>query len=100
MIRSDGFTMDFMFCTRKTQNQESVISQSDLSLEGFSIEEVVNTEYEPIIIDSGCKTVFTTSLGVNSCDIRRCTTKEYYHRTGSKKYMSKLQSLKNEFTYV
>ncbi|GAA5814925.1 hypothetical protein MFLAVUS_008428 [Mucor flavus] len=83
-IKSDGFTVDFLFEKRRaTARQESKndIENHDLALKDFKYEEVERM-YHPIFIDSGRKAV-------------RRSTKEYYNLTGSTKYSSRLQRLKN-----
>ncbi|KAI8991246.1 hypothetical protein BDF20DRAFT_843602 [Mycotypha africana] len=69
LIRSDGFTIDFLF-------SHAIIDHHGLTLEDFSYEEIT-ANYRPTI---GRKTVFTAAIGLetNIHEIRRCSTKEYY----------------------
>ncbi|KAI9487505.1 MAG: hypothetical protein EXX96DRAFT_553518 [Benjaminiella poitrasii] len=68
-----------------------------MPLASFLIErkEVKNT-YRPAFLDPGRKSVFCASLGFDNKNhqIRQCTTKEYYHMTGSTRYLKKLQQMK------
>ncbi|KAI9473418.1 MAG: hypothetical protein EXX96DRAFT_507983 [Benjaminiella poitrasii] len=68
---------------------------SDLLLDDFDLEEI-NTDYLPIAIDPGRKSVFTAVTGSDSRKVKRCSIKEYYHLTGSTKYSAKLQRLKDQ----
>ncbi|GAA5808947.1 hypothetical protein MFLAVUS_002347 [Mucor flavus] len=83
---------------RATARQESKndIENHDLALKDFEYEEVERM-YHPIFIDPGRKAVYTAAIGLDTMDhqIRRCSTKEYYNLTGSTKYLSRLQRLKN-----
>ena len=56
----------------------------------------VNSDHQPIALDLGCETVFIACIGSELCDIRCCTTKEYYHLTSPTKHFDELQRLKNE----
>ncbi|KAK4521625.1 uncharacterized protein ATC70_004155 [Mucor velutinosus] len=53
--------------------------------------------YRPSFLDPGGKTVFTAAIGLDPDvhQVRRCTTKEYYHLTGSTVYAKKLQQEKD-----
>ncbi|KAL0076474.1 hypothetical protein F4703DRAFT_1883669 [Phycomyces blakesleeanus] len=53
--------------------------------------------YRPSFLDPGRKTVFTAAVGLdpNEHQLRHCTTKEYYHLTGSTLYARKLQQEKD-----
>ncbi|KAI8971593.1 hypothetical protein BDF20DRAFT_885223, partial [Mycotypha africana] len=55
LIRSDGFTVDFLF-------KDAVIDHHDLTLEDFSYEEIT-ANYRPTFVDPGRKTVFTAAIG-------------------------------------
>ncbi|KAI9487462.1 MAG: hypothetical protein EXX96DRAFT_474584, partial [Benjaminiella poitrasii] len=95
LVRSDGFTVDFLFYKRKIQTEDSILMNSDLLLDDFDLEEI-NTDYLPIAIDPGRKSVFTAVTGSDSRKVKRCSIKEYYHLTGSTKYSAKLQRLKDQ----
>jgi hypothetical protein len=66
-----------------------------LALEDFTYEEVEGA-YRATFIDPGRKAVFTTAVGLgDDYQVRRCSAKEYYDKTGSIKYSIKLQMLKD-----
>lgn len=85
LIRSDGFDLDCLFYKRAKENNDPV-SSFQLSLPDFTYEEV-ETQYNPFFLDPGRKAVFTAANGLTTKQhsIVRCTTKEYYHYTGSTK---------------
>lgn len=64
------------------------IPNHELGLHNFTSEEV-----EKVYIDPGRKSAFTATINLDSTQhrVRRCSTKEYYHFTGSTVYSSKLQ---------
>ncbi|KAI9475648.1 MAG: hypothetical protein EXX96DRAFT_273362 [Benjaminiella poitrasii] len=95
LARSDGFTIGFLFYTRKIQTKDSTLMNSDLLLDDFDLEEIY-AGYLPIAIDPGRKSVFTAVTGSDSRKVKRCSIKEYYHLTGSTKYSAKLQRLKDQ----
>ncbi|KAI8969915.1 hypothetical protein BDF20DRAFT_826467, partial [Mycotypha africana] len=84
LIRSDGFTVDFLFNRKKKPKEDEIIDHHDLKLEDFLYEEIT-ANYRPAVVDPGRKTVFTAAIGLETerHEIRRCSTKEYYHMTGS-----------------
>ncbi|CEG83902.1 hypothetical protein RMATCC62417_17767 [Rhizopus microsporus] len=88
-VKSDGFSVDFVF-SKRTAN-------IDLKLEDFGLEEVKQA-YQPMFLDPGRKSMFTAAIGLDTTNhqIRRCSTTEYYHMTGSTKYTKKLEKLKTE----
>lgn len=96
LVRSDGFSVDFLFYKRQSDKKDMAtkINQSDLKLDDFDSREVEES-YLPIAIDPGRKTVFCAVADLDR-DVRRCTTKEYYHMTGSTRYSSELDKLKKE----
>ncbi|KAK4510235.1 protein transport protein S31 [Mucor velutinosus] len=53
--------------------------------------------YRPSFLDPGRKTVFTAAIGLDPVvhQVRRCTTKEYYHLTGSTVHAKKFQQEKD-----
>ncbi|KAI9487629.1 MAG: hypothetical protein EXX96DRAFT_615389 [Benjaminiella poitrasii] len=98
IAKSDGFCIDFIFYRRAVDENEdeALIRNHDLGVNDFSMEEVAQL-YRPSFLDSGRKTVYTAAMGLdqNQHEIRRCTTKEYYHLTGSSVYAKKLQQEKD-----
>ena len=98
IIRSDGFAVDFLFYRREfdRDDDQSLIINHDLGVADFSLDEVTKL-YSPEFIDPGRKSVFTAAIGLktNQHEIRRCSTKEYYHLTGSTVYSKKLKQMKD-----
>jgi hypothetical protein len=98
IVRSDGFCIDFIFYRRTfgENRDDTLIQNHDLGVDDFSIEEVTQL-YRTSFLDPGRKTVYTAAMGLdeNQHEIRRCTTKEYYHLTGSTVYAKKLQQEKD-----
>lgn len=94
LIRSDGFTVDCLFYKRARSSNP--INSCQLELADFEYQEVQNT-YKPTFIDPGRKSVFTAAGGLNNeHTLMRCTTKEYYHYTGSTRYLADQQKRKKE----
>ncbi|ORE10069.1 hypothetical protein BCV72DRAFT_200410, partial [Rhizopus microsporus var. microsporus] len=93
-VKSDGFSVDFVFNKRTTKGI-SLTANIDLKLEDFGLEEVKQT-YQPMFLDPGRKSVFTAAICLDTTNhqIRRCSTAEYYHITGSTKYIKQLEKLK------
>ncbi|PHZ12739.1 uncharacterized protein RHIMIDRAFT_292050 [Rhizopus microsporus ATCC 52813] len=93
-VKSDGFSVDFVF-NKRTTKDATLIANIDLELEDFGLEEVKQA-CQPMFLDPGRKSVFTAAIGLDTTNhqIRRCSTAEYYHRTGSTKYIKKLERLK------
>ncbi|KAI8971610.1 hypothetical protein BDF20DRAFT_824659, partial [Mycotypha africana] len=58
LIRSDGFTVDFLFKTK----EDAVIDHHDLTLEDFSYEEIT-ANYRPTFVDPGRKTILFSFYG-------------------------------------
>ncbi|KAI8053183.1 uncharacterized protein B0P05DRAFT_575543 [Gilbertella persicaria] len=97
LIRSDGFSVDFVFNKRTITEKRLTkqINQVDLILDGFEQHEV-DSHYLPIAVDPGRKrflTVFAGSSG-NINDFRQCSIKEYYHLTGSTKFSAEQERKK------
>ncbi|KAI8970065.1 hypothetical protein BDF20DRAFT_889110, partial [Mycotypha africana] len=69
-------------CRKKKSKEDAIIDHHGLTLENFSYEETT-ANYRPTFVDPGRKTVFTAAIGLetNRHEIRRCSTKEYYHMT-------------------
>ncbi|KAG2202343.1 hypothetical protein INT46_004668 [Mucor plumbeus] len=98
-IKSDGFTVDFLFEKRRATALKEVkkdIENHDLVLEDFEYEEVERI-YQPVFIDPGRKAVYTAAIGLDTSNhqIRQYSIKEYYNLTGSTKYSSRSQKLKD-----
>ncbi|KAI8971504.1 hypothetical protein BDF20DRAFT_884870, partial [Mycotypha africana] len=90
IVRTDGFSVDFLFYKRQQSGHGASFQKFDLTLDDFSLDEVDNT-YLPITLDPGRKSVFTAAIGLEyNRQVRRCTTSEYYHMTGSTQYSTKL----------
>lgn len=99
-IKSDGFTVDFLFEKRRASAAQELtndIKSHDLALEDFEYEEIEKI-YRPCFLDPGRKSVYTAAIGLNfkQHQLRRCTTKEYYHFTGSTSYLAKLEKKKSD----
>ncbi|KAI7902157.1 uncharacterized protein BX663DRAFT_436273, partial [Cokeromyces recurvatus] len=73
------------------------VNDLDLKLTDFDYEEVAST-YNPIYLGSGRKAVYTTVCGLvkDVHPIIRCSTKEYYHYTGSTEFLVNQQKLKKQ----
>ncbi|EIE85546.1 hypothetical protein RO3G_10256 [Rhizopus delemar RA 99-880] len=85
-IKSDGFSVDFVFYRKKRMNNGSDV---ELTVEDFNYEEVHN-QYHPIFLDPGRKSLFTAVVGIASAkQIWKSSVKEYYHLTGSTVYSKK-----------
>ncbi|KAI8973180.1 hypothetical protein BDF20DRAFT_945378 [Mycotypha africana] len=95
MVRSDGFTVDFLFSRKKKTKEDMTIHNHTLPLEDFSYNEVQDN-YRPAFLDPGRRSVFTAAIGLdhNKHQVRSCFTKEYYHMTGSTRYAAKLEKKK------
>ncbi|CEG75786.1 hypothetical protein RMATCC62417_10776 [Rhizopus microsporus] len=95
-IKSNGFSVDFVFNKRTTKDasSETII---DLKLEDFGLEEVKQT-YQPMSLDLGRKSVLTAAIGLDEAkyQIKHCSTAEYYYMTESTKRFRKLEKLKAE----
>ncbi|KAG1281368.1 hypothetical protein G6F65_005751 [Rhizopus arrhizus] len=61
-IKSDGFSVDFVFYRKERMNNGSDI---ELTLEDFNYEEVHN-QYHPMFLDCGRKSLFTAVVGIAS----------------------------------
>ena len=64
-------------------------------MDHFNYDEI-QTSYNPLFLDPGRKSVFKAVSGLDTTahTIMRCTTKEYYHLTGSTKFSSTQNKLK------
>ncbi|OAD77845.1 hypothetical protein PHYBLDRAFT_164735 [Phycomyces blakesleeanus NRRL 1555(-)] len=83
--RSDGFSVDFLFYKRSHNTTDEIsIVDHDFGIKHFIFEEVTKM-YRPSFLDPGRNRVFTAAvrLDPNDHQLRRCTTKEYFHLTGS-----------------
>ncbi|KAI8975064.1 hypothetical protein BDF20DRAFT_584843 [Mycotypha africana] len=90
MVRSDGFTVDFLFSRKKKTKEDMIIHNHTLTLEDFSYDKVQDN-YRPAFLDPGRRSVFTAAIGLdrNKHQVRSCSTKEYYHMTRSTRYAAK-----------
>ncbi|KAG1050437.1 hypothetical protein G6F43_007287 [Rhizopus delemar] len=74
-IKSDGFSVDFVFYRKKRMNNGSDV---ELTLEDFNYEEVHN-QYHPIFLDPGRKSLFTAVVGIASAkQIRKSSLLDFY----------------------
>lgn len=96
LIRSNGFDLDCLFYKRKKAKKDP-IHNLELKITDFALEEV-KQYYEPIFIDPGRTSVFTGAKGldIKNHSLLRCSTKEYYHYTGSTKFAVAQNKLKQE----
>ncbi|KAI8087735.1 uncharacterized protein B0P05DRAFT_594969 [Gilbertella persicaria] len=96
-IRSDGFSVDFVFNKRTITEKRLTeqINQVDLILDDFEKHEA-DSHYLPIAVDLGRKRAFTASAGSNGNinDFRQRSIKEYYHLTGSTKFSAEQEKKK------
>ncbi|KAI7906471.1 uncharacterized protein BX663DRAFT_420433, partial [Cokeromyces recurvatus] len=94
LVRSDGFSIDSIFYKKRQTGHDPSLQTFDLTLSDFNMYEMKDT-FVPISIDPGRKSVFTAAIGLESDKhIRRCTIKEYYHMTGSTRYIKQLNDKK------
>ncbi|KAI8083224.1 uncharacterized protein B0P05DRAFT_47819 [Gilbertella persicaria] len=97
LIRSDGFSVHFVFNKRTIRGKRFTeqINQVDLILDDFGQHEV-DSHYLPIAVDPGRKRVFIAFAGSsgNINDFRQCSIKEYYHLTGSTRFSAEQQKKK------
>ncbi|KAI8981660.1 hypothetical protein BDF20DRAFT_818144, partial [Mycotypha africana] len=95
IVRSDGFTVDFIFSKKRKSKEEKTIEDHRLTLEDFDYAEV-ESGYRPCFIDPGRRDVFTAAIGIDVTkhQVRSCSTKEYYHMTGSTRYSARLEKKK------
>ncbi|KAI8987275.1 hypothetical protein BDF20DRAFT_255001 [Mycotypha africana] len=63
IMRTDGFSIDFLFYKRRHGTLESTYKTLDLSLDDFSKSKVEQT-YVPIFVDSNRKSVFNATVGI------------------------------------
>ncbi|KAI7906953.1 uncharacterized protein BX663DRAFT_426290 [Cokeromyces recurvatus] len=97
LIRTDGFVVDFLFYKRCQASYGPSLQRFELTLRDFTLPEVAK-DYHPIFVDPGRKSVFTAVSGLNESrhPIIRCSTKEYYHLTGSTVFSAQQQFLKSQ----
>ncbi|KAI8984088.1 hypothetical protein BDF20DRAFT_971280 [Mycotypha africana] len=95
IVRSDGFTVDFLFSKKGKAKKEKTIENHRLTLEDFDLAEI-EAGYRPCFIDPGRKDFFTAAIGldVEKHQVQSCSTKEYYHMTGSTRYSAKIEKKK------
>lgn len=90
-FKSDGFSVDLVFYRRERKNNDTNV---EITLQDFNYDEVIK-QYQPTFLDPGRKSLFTAVDGVESVkQVRKASTKEYYHLTGSTVYSKKLESRK------
>ncbi|KAL4214370.1 hypothetical protein AB4K20DRAFT_1880052, partial [Rhizopus microsporus] len=84
IVRSDGFCVGFIFYKRTCDEKGDDALIHDLGVNDFSIEEIIQL-YRTSFLGPGRKTVYTAAMGLDESqhEIRRCTTKEYYHLTST-----------------
>ncbi|KAI8968897.1 hypothetical protein BDF20DRAFT_916332 [Mycotypha africana] len=83
----------------KKPKEDAIIDHHNLTLEDFSYEEIT-ANYRSAFVDPGRKAVFTAAIGLETerHEIRRCSTKEYYHMTGSTRINTELERKKANCT--
>ncbi|GAA5816932.1 hypothetical protein MFLAVUS_010467 [Mucor flavus] len=95
IVRTEGASVDFLFYRKHQVGPGPSYQRFDLALEDFDLSEVKD-KYLPISLDPGRTSVFTATVGLQSNRHLRCTTKEYYHMTGSTRFSRKQNKLKND----
>jgi hypothetical protein len=98
LVRTDGFSVDFLFYKRFQAGHDPSLQKFELALDDFNLPEV-EKDYTPISLDPGIKAVFTATVGLESSRHLKCSTSEYYHMTGSTKF-SKDQNKKKLATGI
>lgn len=78
------------------RNQKHVIRTHGLTLQDFQYLEV-EALYSPTFINPGRNSMFTAVVGLSNDQVRKCSTAEYFHLTGSNMYQKKFQRMKDEF---
>ncbi|KAI9004297.1 hypothetical protein CLU79DRAFT_801663 [Phycomyces nitens] len=94
LLRSDGFSLDFLFYKRRQIGYGPSYQSLELKLGDFTMSEI-DEMYTPIFIDPGRKSVFTATIG-SDLKTRRCTRSEYHHITGVTNFSLRLEKKKNE----
>ncbi|GAA5815083.1 hypothetical protein MFLAVUS_008589 [Mucor flavus] len=94
-VRTDGVSVDFLFYRKHQVGPGPSYQRFDLALEDFDLSEVKD-KYLPISLDPGRTSVFTAMVGLQLNRHLRCTTKEYYHMTGSTRFSRKQNKLKKD----
>ncbi|CEG80615.1 hypothetical protein RMATCC62417_14920 [Rhizopus microsporus] len=80
-IYSDGYTCQIMFARQRVADPFNNVK---LQITDFSSDEIAD-HFRPCAVDPGRRGAFTSFHGND--DIRRLTTKEYYHASGSDRRM-------------
>lgn len=95
-IRSDGFTADVVLYKKVNQNVEGYNFCCDKEVDVADVGQAVtnlNTPSQLSVcgVDPGRTHVFTAAYGSRDQphQVRRCSTKEYYHMTGSNRRAKK-----------
>ncbi|KAI9030656.1 hypothetical protein CLU79DRAFT_694474, partial [Phycomyces nitens] len=94
LLRSDGFSLDFLFYKRRQTGYGPSYQSLELKLGDFTMSEI-DEMYTPICIDPGRKSVFTATIG-SDLQTRRCTRSEYHHMTGVTNFALRLEKKKIE----
>ncbi|KAI9484080.1 MAG: hypothetical protein EXX96DRAFT_606993, partial [Benjaminiella poitrasii] len=86
-VKSSEFLVEFVF------NEDK--ANIDLALENFSLDGI-KTTCQAIFLDSGGKSVFTTSIDMIAINhsTARCTTKEHYYSKSFMQYLKRLENCK------
>ncbi|KAI8982385.1 hypothetical protein BDF20DRAFT_866649 [Mycotypha africana] len=98
IVRSDGFTADFLFGKKGKAKEEKTIENHRLTLEDFDLAEI-EAVYRPCFIDPGRKDVFTVAIGLDDekHQVRRCSTKDTtYSARLEKKKAGKLKGIESD----
>ncbi|KAI9013937.1 hypothetical protein CLU79DRAFT_683965, partial [Phycomyces nitens] len=88
LLRTDGFSFDFLFYKRRQIGYGSSNQSLALKLENLTMSEI-DEMYTPISIDPGRKSVFTATVGSNP-QTQKCTRDKYQHMTGATNFAVKL----------
>jgi hypothetical protein len=79
LVRTDGYSIDFVFCRRKKLATLKDARGCTLGLGDFTMDEV-KSDHKTYFIDPERKHVFTAIS--EDDEVRRCSSKKYYTMTG------------------